>query len=362
METGSGPLGLVGPVPEGAATVDMLVVTTRVAVPDETRLFNGERDTRMHQSRLVVSIPPDADRKVGEVAWPSSTPADPTRDFAVVHREIDLDAKGAKAWFHRTGDGRALIFVHGYNTEYDEAVFRFAQFVHDSGTTFTPILFTWASRGKVVEYVYDKESASYSRDAFETLLRAAAADPDVKEISILAHSMGTWLTMETLRQIAIRDGRLPAKIHDVILASPDIDGDVFRRQVSRLGQPRPRLTVFVSRDDKALGLSRLISGDVPRVGAVDPFVEPWKTTFATEKVRVFDLTDVKTADELAHGKFAADGDVARLIGSRLVAGQPIDSARDGLGESVGGAIGGTFGVARDVAGAAVGAPLSVLGQ
>ena len=43
----------------------------------------------------------------------------------------------------------------------------------------------------------------------------------------MAHSMGTWLAVETLRQMAIRDGRVPVKIQQVILASPDLDVDVF---------------------------------------------------------------------------------------------------------------------------------------
>ena len=356
-----GVLGVTGPVPDGTTPVDMMVVTTRRAVPDETRLFDGERGEKIHRTELRISIPPDPERKVGEVEWPSSSPPDPRRAFAVVGRR-DVDAEGAEAWFRTVGNGRALVFVHGYNTRYDDAVFRFAQFVHDSRTPFTPILFTWPSRGRLVDYAYDRESTNYSRDAFEALLRAAAANPDVKEISILAHSMGTWLTMETLRQIAIRDGRLPPKIHDVILASPDIDGDVFRRQVSRLGQPRPRLTLFVSRDDKALDLSKMIAGDVERVGAIDPNIEPWKSTLEKENVTVFDLTDVKTSDRLAHGKYAADGDVVRLIGSRLVAGQPISDSRVGLGDRVGGVVSGTFGAVGGVAGAVVGAPFTVIGQ
>lgn len=345
----------------GAATVDMMVVTTRAVDPDPGRLFNGERGTHISNTELVVSIPPVETRKVGEVLWPSSTPPDPKSSFAVVRRTSHT-REGALGWFKHQGKGRALIFVHGFNTRYDDAVFRFAQFVHDSGTEFTPILFTWPSRGKVIAYNYDRESTNYSRDAFEALLRTAAADPSVKEIAILAHSMGTWLTMETLRQMAIRDGRLPPKIHDVILASPDIDGDVFRRQIARLGQPRPRLTLFVSRDDKALDLSRLIAGDVERVGAIDPRIEPWKSTITKENVTVFDLTDVETSDKLAHGKYAASSDVVQLIGGRLLAGQPISGARTGgVGDQIGGVVSGTFGAVGGVAGTVIGAPFMVFG-
>lgn len=347
--------------PPDASVVRMLAVTTRKGSTSDPAVYAGERGREIAQIEFAVSIPPVAGRKVGEVIWPSGAVPDPTREFAVVDR-VEHSRDSARAWFHRTGNGRALIFVHGFNTRFDDAVFRFAQFVHDSRTPFTPILFSWPSRGKVTQYIYDRESTNYSRDALEALLRGAIADPDVKEISILAHSMGTWLTMETLRQMAIRDGGIAPKVHDVILAAPDIDGDVFRRQIARLGSPRPRVSLFVSRDDRALDISRLIAGDVARAGNIDPTDADWKDTLEKANVHVFDLTAVDTPDRLRHGKFAADGDVVRLIGDRLVAGHSITDSRVGIGDRVGGVVSGTFGAVGGVAGAVVGAPLAVLGQ
>ena len=55
----------------------------------------------------------------------------------------------------------------------------------------------------------------------------------------------------------------------MILASPDLDIDVFRRQVREMGESRPLITVFVSRNDHALRLSALLAGGIERVGAVD---------------------------------------------------------------------------------------------
>src|SRR5690606_29795012 len=137
---------------------------------------------------------------------------------------------------------RVLVFVHGYNSGFEDAVYRFAQIVHDSGTDAIPVLFTWPSRGKLLAYNYDRESTSYSRDAFEEVLQALARDPSVDEVSILAHSMGNLLTLESLRQMSIRDRRVAPKIMNVMLAAPDVDVDVFRTQITRMGEPRPRFT------------------------------------------------------------------------------------------------------------------------
>ena len=169
-----------------------------------------------------------------------------------------MDLKQAVSWSHQALTGvpkrRVLLFVHGFNNKFEEAVFRYAQIIHDSRAPVVPVLFTWPSRGSVLAYGYDHESASYSRDALESVLQSLAHDPQVGEISILAHSMGNWLTMEALRQMAIRDGHVAPKIKNLMLAAPDVDVDVFKRQLADIGPNSAQVTLFVSQDDRALAL------------------------------------------------------------------------------------------------------------
>jgi esterase/lipase superfamily enzyme len=72
---------------------------------------------------------------------------------------------------------QALVFIHGFNVSFEEAVFRFAQIVHDSRANVAPVLFSWPSKGSPFAYEYDSESPNYSRDALEALLRALTAVP-----------------------------------------------------------------------------------------------------------------------------------------------------------------------------------------
>ena len=126
------------------------------------------------------------------------------------------------------------------------------QIVHDSGYPGTPVLFSWASGAKTTDYVYDKESASAARDQLEVTLRMLAQS-GARRIDIVAHSMGTWVTMETLRQLAITGDRdLGGKLGDVVLASPDIDVDVFKSQMRRYGKPDKPFILLLSDDDRAL--------------------------------------------------------------------------------------------------------------
>jgi esterase/lipase superfamily enzyme len=227
---------------------------------------------------VTVSIPPDSARKIGEVQWPSALPGDPGRDFVTVSADY-LEKQGLVNAITTTakqiGRSRVLVFVHGFNNRFDEAVYRFAQIVHDANARGIPVLFT---RGEVKlrAYTYDRESANYSRDALEQLLDLLAANPNVKEINLLAHSMGNWVTLEALRGQSIRAGKIGAKIKNVMLVAPDVDVDVFRTQIGRMGTSRPRFLLFVSQDDQALRLSETIWGGKPRLGQIDSAQEPYR--------------------------------------------------------------------------------------
>ena len=356
--------GVLVPTAEAATAagpqVDMLVATTRSPAEEPGILFSGERGTGLKITDIAVSIPPDANRKVGEVQWPKKLPADPAREFATA-RVAPVDAAGARRWLvrHLPPSGRVLVFVHGFNNRYEDAVYRFAQIVHDSKADVAPILFTWPSRASIFDYNYDKESTNYSRDALEEMLDSIADNPKVREVTVMAHSMGSWLTVEALRQMAIRDGRVSPKIQNVILASPDLDVDVFGQQYRALGSSRPDFTLFVSRDDRALQLSRRISGNIDRLGLIDPTVEPYRTQFEAAGISIIDLTALQSGDPLNHGKFAQSPQVVQLIGTRLLTGQAITDSNIGLGDRIGAVALGTAQTVGGVASATVNAPIAV---
>lgn len=322
----------VASVPE-AKVVDLLVSTTRRPSSDPAVLFGGDRTLTPRFASLSISIPPG--HKPGDIAWSSSAPADPRTSFAATRADV-LEPQAFNAALRqqiaKTGRSHVLVFVHGYNTRLDEAAFRFAQIIHDSSSPVTPVLYSWASWGSLAAYPYDRTSASVARDGLESLLASLARDPAVSEVSVLAHSMGGWLAMESLRQMAIRDRQVSPKIRNLMLAAPDIDVDVAQEQARGLGEKRPRITLFVSRDDDALWLSNIVWGSRDRLGAIDPGKEPYKTNLKRFGVEVIDLTDIETSDSTGHGKFAQSPDVVRAIGGRLAGGQRLSNGADDIGD------------------------------
>ncbi len=224
------------------------------------------------------------------------------------------------------------MFIHGFNNRFEDAVYRFAQIVHDSGVQSAPVLVLGRRAEACSPTVTIVNSTNYTRNALESLFQYLAADQEVKEVSILAHSMGNWLALEGLRQMAIRNGGLPAKFKNVMLAAPDVDVDVFRSQIEDMGKRQARFTLFVSRDDRALAFSRRVWGAIPRLGSIDPEGHPYKQELEANRITVIDLTKVKAGDGLHHSKFAESPQVVQLIGARISEGQTLTDSRMGLGD------------------------------
>ncbi|RUX24723.1 alpha/beta fold hydrolase [Mesorhizobium sp. M2A.F.Ca.ET.042.01.1.1] len=334
----------------------MLVATTRKPSEDRGQLYSGDRGTAISLNRIVVSIPPDRNRTVGEIQWPLLATPDPEKEFAVLSVDKIASQRAALEWVrkNRNGKRQVLIFVHGFNNTYADAVFRFVQIVHDTGTDAAPILFTWPSRGDPFDYLYDKESTNYSRRALEDLILQATSSPDVADVTILAHSMGAWLTAEALRDIAMRDHTIPTKVRNVVFASPDIDIDVFRRQFIEMGATRPHFTIFTSTNDKALQISRLLSGGVSRVGGTD--LRPYASVLEELGVSVIDTSDITPRDPLGHSAFADTPDIVRVLGRRL-AGQSLAGEEATYADKIGVT---TADLAGSAARVAIAAPAAVI--
>lgn len=309
----------------GISLVPVLVATTRSrSTADAGEMFNSRPAEEVSYGSVTVSIPPDILRRTGEVQWPASVPGDPRQSFVTVSANF-LDRQSfvsdLSAAAKRNARGKVLVFVHGFNNRFDRAVYRFAQITHDSRAPAVPILFSWPSRGVpgLGAYREDLESASASRDAIEQLLDTIGENANVREVTILCHSMGCSPTLDALHAKALQAGRIGNKVRNVMLVAPDVDSDLFVTQMRDMGRARPRFALFVSQDDLALKLSSSIWGGTTRLGQINPDQEPYRTDFRREGVLVFDLTGMRGR---AHSRaFREIDSVIGMIERRFAEGQ-----------------------------------------
>lgn len=304
----------------------LFITTTREASDVIGAFYSATRAPELGLASVDVSVPPT--HVVGELERPENLPPDPRTEFAVIDPAVYLTDASFVAAINRElaarapADRRLLVFVHGYNTSTSDAVLRLGQFVEDSGFAGVPVLFTWASAAKAPRYVYDLNSALIARVKLKEMADILA-QTNASRVDIFAHSMGTFLTMEGLVDAALT-GRLDkrGKIDKIVLASPDIDIDLFRTQIGLLPPDlRERMYLLISRDDYALKASRRIAGGVPRVGAADAeLLEGYGLT-------LIDLSEISDSSSGSHSKFAGSPEVVQLIGAGLNRSDP--SGRSG---------------------------------
>lgn len=300
---------------ETAVKQKVFLMTTRQSTETVGALFSDRRAPELGLASVQVSIPPT--HVAGELERPKRLPPDPRTEFAVVEPTIYATDAAFIASVNQElrkiprGQRDILLFVHGYNNTTSDAVLRLAQFVEDSGFQGVPILFDWASAASLTRYVYDLNSALIARQRFPEI-SAIMARTNAEGYDVFAHSMGAFLTMEAMKDAA-QTGRFNAagRLQTIILASPDIDKDLFRSQLEQIDTKFDRFFVLLSEDDSALNISRRIAGGVPRVGASNI------DELAALGVIAIDLSKIGNSSSGSHSKFAGSPEVVQLIGNGL---------------------------------------------
>jgi esterase/lipase superfamily enzyme len=257
----------------------MFFATTRSPDTAHSTVFTDARCDELNFGKLAVTVPhrhvqgwierPPAFNLIGCTF--QLRPANPKKDF-IIKARLRLDRtefiNDVKDW----GQDEALVFVHGFNTPFDDATYRLAQIVHDLQFKGVPVLFSWPSRGGVLAYFYDRDSALFSRDGFIELLNLLRLDAGISTVHVIAHSMGNQIVVDALST----KGVLTRKIAQVILAAPDVDRDIFSLLARRIKNVSRRVTLYASQFDRALELSRKLA-ESPRAGDVpdgQPLVVP----------------------------------------------------------------------------------------
>ena len=297
-----------------AGTTERLyVASARAPLPGGVDYANTVSQ-RLSFSQVVVSIPPD--REPGTVRLAAGAGrADPQRDFLTVSTDPIRDGRALLAAINRSlaalprATREVTVFVHGFNTNFGEGLYRHAQMRHDFEVPGLSVHFSWPSAASLTAYGTDRESVLVARDQLEELL-ALLARANLSRIVVVGHSMGAFLVMEAMRQIAIRsETAVLRKTSTVILIAPDVDVEVFRRQMAELARHDVSVYVFSSSRDRALLVSARLRGQQERLGSLSD-----AATVADLPVTVIDLSDIQTEnDSLNHFKVATSPTMIALI-------------------------------------------------
>jgi esterase/lipase superfamily enzyme len=190
--------------------------------------------------------------------------SEPEEDHAVAERFVSE----VQAELDRTDLDEIFIFVHGFNTLFDDNCVLAAELHHYLGTQGVFMSYEWPSKGSMFAYSADKAAAAYSVRYFRLFLVYLAQRTNARRINIIAHSAGAPVAVGAIRELCLMHFDEGAKavqeryrLGALALVAPDIDLGIFVNAVhdDMVGVPET-MAIYFSTRDKALDLSSWIYG------------------------------------------------------------------------------------------------------
>ena len=293
-------------------------MTDRKSKTRNSRLvFTGRRSVTAEVSYGVatVSIPPNHRRGETETSsFLASLVPISAYDYDAHYMSVKaVSAQSKDQFFHSfevllKDSDTALLFIHGYNVKFDDAVMRAAQMKYDLQFKGPVLLYSWASRGKLKGYTADEETAQWSARNLAPVLKEVATSTGARRLVIIAHSMGNRVLTLALESLANQHVSLSATLKEVVLAAPDIDTGVFEQMATAIRSSASHVTIYESTKDEALVASRKFH-DFSRLGDAKPI----------HVIAGFDVLDASTleTDFLGHSYFASNDSILADIADLL---------------------------------------------
>jgi esterase/lipase superfamily enzyme len=160
-----------------------------------------------------------------------------------------------------------MLFIHGYNVTFTDAIFKAAQIAYDANFAGTVVVFSWPSAGNPLKYDQDHDSAEAAAPHLAELIELVSSETGKKNLYVVAHSMGNQILVSALQQIAL--SKAPNSITELIMAAPDVAKSVYDSKASQILSVAKNITLYASSTDKAL-LASGEKGSRTRIGYVGP--------------------------------------------------------------------------------------------
>ncbi len=202
---------------------------------------------------------------------------------------------------------KAFVFIHGYNVSFEDAARRTAQIYFDLQFDGLPIFYSWPSAGEFKFYPTDEANIEWSESNIKRFISRFLETTDANDVYLIAHSMGNRALARVISDICDKSPKAKAKLKEIILAAPDIDSDVFRRDLAPQltatlsNATSGKVTLYVSSEDVALKASKKFHS-YPRIGDSSGGIKP---------ISGIEIIDASAVDSsfLGHSYFADNRNV-----------------------------------------------------
>ncbi|PJZ54176.1 alpha/beta hydrolase [Leptospira adleri] len=255
----------------------------QVGCNDSYFLTNGSKELKT--GYCIVNVP--ADHEVG--ALPNGLGSRETMFQFLGHKTFEKRENFLED-LNKDPFDEVLVFVHGFNVRFEEAILRGGQIRYDLKFPGKIVVFTWpaGNEGGILNQVfvkgtYEKNllSARNSREEFKNFIKSLQSLG--KKIHLIVHSMGHQVVLPALAEIG-RNSKEPV-LKELILNAPDFDSGEFRLIADSLNKAAKRTTLYCSPGDSALQASSSVNegtrlGSCTRIPGIDVInVNPIDSSF-----------------------------------------------------------------------------------
>ena len=227
--------------------------------------------------------------------------------------------------FSRSDNGNLVLYIHGYNIDFEKGCRRSALFQRALGLQDRLLLFSWPADGNMLKYTWDEADLVWSVPHIADFLETLVARTGTGKVDLVAHSLGGRGAVHALVRMAYREQSEPL-LNELVLIAPDIDSDTFKQELELLSRMVRRITLYVSDNDKALRLSQEVHG-YPRLG------QAGENLRVLEGVETIDISQISTRRVSGHLYHLFNPEVIDDLTLLLHSGQPA-SQRPGLQSAV----------------------------
>ncbi|MCB1173851.1 MAG: alpha/beta hydrolase [Leptospiraceae bacterium] len=245
--------------------IPVYVVSNRSGVGQDCRnqSFGVESAPSLRFGICEINVPEQ--HAIGTIELSAASTADPKRWFKLGrYRSRDI-TKFLSELGSQSGQS-VLVFVHGFNVKFEEAVMRAAQIRYDVKHQGPIVLFSWpagSTEGLLQQfllnqtYAQNKTNAANSVTHFSAFWRQLAAS-EHRPLHLVVHSMGHQVVLPALSQLNTEGQK--QLVAELVLNAPDYATLDFKKEAAGLRSISRRVTLYCSPGDNALIASVQFNG------------------------------------------------------------------------------------------------------
>ncbi len=268
---------------DGPAKIEVFVITNRQQKTANFGCSNADFSNDLHHQTKYGSclVLASGRRTVGEITASENTINTSLKVLQAT--SFDKQQFFAKLQENKNNTlATPLIYVHGFNTKYEEAVLRASQLAYDLKYQGPVIVFTWPA-GSVGEgfdevmlkktYQINKINAIGSINPFIEFLQEMQKQ-GIKA-NFMVHSMGHQIVLTALHQIGQQSNQSTTNetatqntlttsgqiIQELFLLAPDYEANLFQQNLATIKPLANRITLYCSQNDKALSASKITNNN-----------------------------------------------------------------------------------------------------